>query len=993
MEKKARVELTGRDRTVSFRTLLRMSSSAVLRRASVRCLILAITAFAVMGFSGTTTAGHAPDAPDAPAAPTLTPGNRTIKVSWRAPSDNGKKISEYTISWTLASDTNFDKPIDTATARGTTYTITGLSNGTGYAVQVRARNASGYGDWSPPSHARPGTYRPPSPPREIPVEPPAEPLAEPPPTVSLILTPAMVPEANGVSTVTAKLDRTSSVMTRVKVSVQALPPARVADIELSANTTLTIAAGETTSAGVVTITAVDNRVDEPDKQVRITGAVTGAQGITGPADETLTITDDDEAGVTVSPTRVLVTEAPGEGHTATYTVVLDSAPTDTVTVAVRSADTAIATVSPASLTFTPDNWSEAQGVTVSGVDDGADNAGDQRVVQVGHSVTSADTQYAEVEAAGVTVTVTDDDEPPEVVEFLSGRELCVGEVEELVLSAYFSDPDGDVLTYETSRVADSNIVGISVSGDRLVLSGLMAGTTTVSLVAVDPGGLEVSQEVDVTVCRESDEVARIRHEQVGKAVLPRVSLALTSDTLRAITRRVEALGDKVAQETSYSLGSQWTAGASLERTIYNVLKSADRGLAGGGLDWGRLLDESSFNVSLAGLDGQGGGHCEPGRLCDVSVWGQGTYRNLSQDAGATAVDWDGELVGAQAGMDIRLHTRLLAGTAVHWHKGWFDWTEGALGQATQGEYEVEMTGVQPYAGWTSRSGGVGVWGTVGYGWGHVKVGDEFRDKGAQRSDSDLVSGALGVTGRLLSEEGWLPGGATTLRAKGEVLVARWDVEGNGLIEPLAVDTQRVRLALELAHDGQIACVDLMPMLEVGLRHDGGDGVNYTGLEVGAGLRYLHPCLGLTLEGRVRALAFSGKDYEEWGGELQVSMDPGPRHEGLRWSVTTGYGEAASSEARLWDEERTRRMSSAAYRPRARFAAEVEYGWALDGVSVVTPYSRLTWLGDGEARYRLGGRWRVGEALELSLTGERRRGSHEAAAAHDHRILLEGRLEF
>ena len=77
---------------------------------------------------------------------------------------------------------------------------------------------------------------------------------------------------------------------------------------------------------------------------------------------TLTITDDDDAGVTVSDTALSV----AAGSTATYTVVLDSKPGADVTVTPTSGTTDNATVS-SGVTFTPDNWKTPRDITVTGV--------------------------------------------------------------------------------------------------------------------------------------------------------------------------------------------------------------------------------------------------------------------------------------------------------------------------------------------------------------------------------------------------------------------------------------------------------------------------------------------------------------------------------------------------------------------------------------------------------------------------------------------------
>ncbi len=109
-------------------------------------------------------------------------------------------------------------------------------------------------------------------------------------------------------------------------------PAQAADYRLS-GTTLTIPAGERTSTGTVTIAAVDNAVDAPDKTVSVSGTARNAEGVTGPGPVTLTIKDDDETPtVALALSRSSISE---NGGTAAVTARLDrasSAPT-VVTVA------------------------------------------------------------------------------------------------------------------------------------------------------------------------------------------------------------------------------------------------------------------------------------------------------------------------------------------------------------------------------------------------------------------------------------------------------------------------------------------------------------------------------------------------------------------------------------------------------------------------------------------------------------------------------------
>ncbi|MDE0580079.1 MAG: hypothetical protein OXI29_09425, partial [bacterium] len=179
---------------------------------------------------------------------------------------------------------------------------------------------------------------------------------------------------------------------------------------------LSFAKGDVTKTFTVATTA--DALDEADETflVELSGATGGAA--IGTAEATGTITDDDARGVTVAGGPVSLDEADNtdtadaKENEAAYTVVLDSEPTDDVTVTVASTDTAIATVSTSSLTFTPDNWNEPQTVTVTAVADAIDNTGGSRAVTVTHTVTAGTSDYGGVSADGVAVTVADDDDAP-----------------------------------------------------------------------------------------------------------------------------------------------------------------------------------------------------------------------------------------------------------------------------------------------------------------------------------------------------------------------------------------------------------------------------------------------------------------------------------------------------------------------------------------------------------------------------------------------------
>ena len=115
---------------------------------------------------------------------------------------------------------------------------------------------------------------------------------EAPPRVTLEVTPASISENGGQSTVTAKLN--TKLRSDAEVTVTAAPAGITQPGDFTqTGTMLTIPAGTKTSTGTVTISAVDDRVDGPDKLLVVTGTVAADEGVWDPYAEGLTIRDDD----------------------------------------------------------------------------------------------------------------------------------------------------------------------------------------------------------------------------------------------------------------------------------------------------------------------------------------------------------------------------------------------------------------------------------------------------------------------------------------------------------------------------------------------------------------------------------------------------------------------------------------------------------------------------------------------------------------------------
>ena len=194
---------------------------------------------------------------------------------------------------------------------------------------------------------------------------------------------------------------------------------------------------------------------------------------------TVTITDDDTAGVTVSKPSLTVTEQDSSGDT--YTVVLDSQPTANVTISIGGQSGTDVTAAPTPMTFTTGNWATAQTVTVTG-DDDADLTND--MVSLTHNAASSDSDYNAITIAGLTVTVADNDtaQVTGVTVEPGNAQLVVGWSEVANASGYHVQWKSGGQSYNTS-------------GRRAVIS---SGSTTSHTISSLSNGTEYTVRVRAT---------------------------------------------------------------------------------------------------------------------------------------------------------------------------------------------------------------------------------------------------------------------------------------------------------------------------------------------------------------------------------------------------------------------------------------------------------------------------------------------------------------
>jgi hypothetical protein len=191
---------------------------------------------------------------------------------------------------------------------------------------------------------------------------------------------------------------------------------------VTSGSALTFTTGNWSTPQTVTVTGVDDDVDDGDIGYHIINTVNAGNtedaiyDAINPNDTSVTNTDNDTAGFTVSSISGNTTEV---GGTATFTVRLNSEPTNNVSIPVSSSDTSEGTVSTGTLTFTSANWDSNQTVTVTGVNDDVDD-GNIEYSAILSAATSSDSNYNGLDPNNVSVTNTDDDTAGFTVSAISG---------------------------------------------------------------------------------------------------------------------------------------------------------------------------------------------------------------------------------------------------------------------------------------------------------------------------------------------------------------------------------------------------------------------------------------------------------------------------------------------------------------------------------------------------------------------------------------------
>ena len=320
-------------------------------------------------------------------------------------------------------------------------------------------------------------------------------------TLTLALSSASITENGGSSTITATLSKTLSEAVTLTIAAAPVSPAVAGDFTLSTNKTLSIAAGSTTSTGTVTITAVNNEVDAPNKIITVSATASGGNDVAHPANKSLTITDDD-AQPTLHIDAPSVTEGNSGPTTLTFRVTLSAASGKPVSVTYADAGTGTATSSTdyttiptGTLNFAAGETEKTVSVTVNG--DTLDEP-DETVVLRLASPTNA-VLAGNGQTLDGTGTITDDDGT--ITLLLSSASITENGGSTTIAATLSKElSEAVTLTIAAAPVSPAVAGDFTLSTNKIlsIAAGSTTSTGTVTITAVDNNVVAANKTINVS---------------------------------------------------------------------------------------------------------------------------------------------------------------------------------------------------------------------------------------------------------------------------------------------------------------------------------------------------------------------------------------------------------------------------------------------------------------------------------------------------------------
>ena len=315
----------------------------------------------------------------------------------------------------------------------------------------------------------------------------------------------------------------------------------------------------------------------------------------------VTVTDDETAGVSITPTQLTL----AEGSSDSYEVVLTSKPSQDVTIAIGHSGDRDIGIDDRELTFTESNWDQAQIVSVSAAQD--DDAIDDTAT-FSHAVSSTDGDYDGMTVSQVSVTVTDDETAgvsitPTQLTLAEGSSdsyevVLTSKPSQDVTIAIGHGGDRDVgiddreLTFTGSDWNQVQTVTVSADQDDDAIDDTATFSHTVSSTDGDYDGMTVSQ-VSVTVTDDETAGVSITPTQLtlAEGSSDSYEVVLTSKPSQDVTIAIGHSGDRDVgiddRELTFT-GSDWNQ-------VQTVTVSADQ-------DDDAIDDTATFSHAVSSTD-------------------------------------------------------------------------------------------------------------------------------------------------------------------------------------------------------------------------------------------------------------------------------------------------------------------------------------------------------------------------------------------------------
>ena len=572
------------------------------------------------------------------------------------------------------------------------------------------------------------------------------------------------------------------------------------------------------------------------------------------------------------------------------------------------------------------------------------------------------------------------------------------------LDKYFTDPDGDSLTYTASSNKDK--VRAEVRGNTLYVSTNPQGEGNwlfieITVTADDGKGGTVSDSFSVLVSREelTDTLQEITGElAIGSAIV----VAQNVGGGKAKAKAIEKIGK--AAKLAPKVIDRIKKGDSIKDAIKSVIEAANSNSNDGNSSSNNNINKSIYNLAEAlylnhdalqkgyisldqafsGLD-----FSVPFSFAQTDSKDQGSSPRfnalLEADIGfsrfSDSSDPDLSIDGTTTNYGIGLtvipnpELPLLTGLQFGYTRSNSDFEH----TDTEGTYNLRMFSVHPFIGWDATDS-LTLWSTIGYG----RPNDEITIESVDGVEVDPTEDSTFTSsGDFFS----FAGGANYRVWQSDLSALSIDLSGS-TTSFLGNDSKDGSISAQFSHNFPFNTGQLKTSADLALiLSDSGPSAT----ELSGRLNWLPNQGRLSGSTNARVLLFGG-DRSEWGIGGSVVLLPGERGEGLSLALQPSFGQTNTSLSNLhldpfsFSDPTELALSTAPLT--ARFNAELAYGFPTSNYALLTPYTKLS-MGHYGTTTSAGLRYQLDNSLDLDLSASHRTRS---SGNNDNRFFLQLRSD-